>query len=107
MSPGNGSKATVSAVKKNASSSIPRRDSTSSPITTQITEQKKKKGTKQQAANDEIVIVQVDEPSVGISCSNKKIFTHRDPEATFKCGECDIAQFPVLRIIPHNSPVSA
>ena len=28
-------------------------------------------------------------------------------EATFKCGECDIAQFSVLRTIPHNSPFSA
>ena len=31
----------------------------------------------------------------------------REPEATFKCGECDIAQFSVLRTIPHNSPFSA
>ena len=28
-------------------------------------------------------------------------------EATFKCGECDFAQFPVLRTIPHNSIFSA
>ena len=28
-------------------------------------------------------------------------------EATFKCGECDIAHFSVLRTIPHNSPFSA
>ena len=47
-----------------------------------------------------------DKPTKRLNRSPKSICRNQ-PEATFKCGECDIAQFPVLRIIPHNSPFSA